>query len=80
MTSLKSKKIKNLIFACVGISFAILIIIISGNSCGIQHISILNDLKTYEKSEDPEFCEGLVEKIDSFNEQCMPQVEILDCG
>ena len=65
---------------CVGISFVISVIIISDSSCGIQHISILNDLRTFEKSEDPEFCEILVEKIDLFNEQCEPPVEILDCG
>ena len=49
-------------------------------SCGLKHIAILNDLKTYESTLDPEFCEELVEKIDSFNMQCKPEVEILDCG
>ena len=50
------------------------------NSCGLKHIAILNDLKNYESTLDPEFCEELVEKIDSFNTQCKPEVEILDCG
>ncbi|MFB5606575.1 MAG: hypothetical protein ACE5RI_00335 [Candidatus Nitrosomaritimum yanchengensis] len=54
--------------------------ITSDDSCGIRHIAIVNDLKTYEKSLDPEFCEDLVEKIDSFNLECSPYVEILDCG
>jgi hypothetical protein len=80
LTLLNNKKIKNLILICVVISFVISVIIISDSSCGIRHISILNDLKTFEKSEDPEFCEILVEKIDLFNEQCEPPVEILDCG
>ena len=66
------------------ISFGIFLfgtfLIISGDSCGIRHIVIINDLKTYEKSLDPEFCEELVEKIDSFNLECSPYVEILDCG
>ncbi|NCF22120.1 MAG: hypothetical protein GWP65_04140, partial [Nitrosopumilaceae archaeon] len=57
-----------------------LFLITSGDSCGIRHITIINDLKIYEKSLDPEFCEELVEKIDSFNMQCLPYVEILDCG
>ena len=55
-------------------------LITSDGSCGIKHIAIVNDLKTYEKSLDPEFCEELVEKIDSFNLECSPYVEILDCG
>ena len=40
----------------------------------------MNDLQTFEKSLDPEFCEELVEKIDNFNYECQPRVEILDCG
>jgi hypothetical protein len=38
------------------------------------------DLKSYEKSLDPEFCNVLVEKINLFNDDCKPEVEILDCG
>ena len=48
--------------------------------CGIQHIAIMADLKSYEKSLDPEFCNVLVEKINLFNDGCKPEVEILDCG
>lgn len=40
----------------------------------------MNDLQTFEKTLDPEFCEELVEKIDDFNYECKPEVEILDCG
>ena len=49
-------------------------------SCGIQHIVIMADLDSYEKSLDPEFCDVLVEKINLFNADCKPEVEILDCG
>lgn len=49
-------------------------------SCGLQHIVIMSDLKSYEKSLDPEFCNVLVEKINLFNADCKPEVEILDCG
>ncbi len=80
MTSLKNKKIKNLILISIGISIVVLFIVISGDSCGIRHIAIMNDLQTFEKSLDPEFCEELVEKIDNFNYECQPPVEILDCG
>jgi len=80
LTSQKNKKIKNLILISVGISIVVLLIVISDKSCGFRHIAIMNDLKTFEKSLDPEFCEELVEKIDNFNFECQPQVEILDCG
>ncbi len=71
---------RNLIFIVIGISAVIVLVVFSGDSCGIQHISILNDITTYEQSLDTEFCEVIVEKIDLFNETCEPQVEILDCG
>lgn len=80
MTLLKTKKIKNIILICIGISVMVLVVVLSDTSCGIKHISIINSLQSYERSLDPEFCEELVEKIDSYNVQCMPQVEILDCG
>lgn len=80
MTSLKTKKIKNLILICIGVSAIVSVLLISDSSCGVRHIAIITDLQSYEKSLDPEFCEELVERIDSYNVQCMPQVEILDCG
>ena len=64
----------------IGAVSALSSIFVFENSCGLKHIAILNDLKTYESTLDPEFCEELVEKIDSFNMQCKPEVEILDCG
>jgi hypothetical protein len=80
LTSLKTKKIKNIILICIGISAIVSVLLISDSSCGVKHIAIITDLQSYEKSLDPEFCEELVERIDSYNVQCMPQVEILDCG
>jgi len=50
------------------------------NSCGIQHISILNDIQKYEQTLEPEFCESIVYRIDDFNDMCEPEIEILDCG
>jgi len=71
---------KNLILILILISIVVLIVIFTGNSCGIQHMLILNDLFSYEQSLDPELCEMIVEKIDFFNDSCKPQIEILDCG
>lgn len=50
------------------------------NTCGIQHVAIIEDIKTFESNQDPEFCEVTVDKILDFNEKCEPYIEILDCG
>jgi len=79
---LTSQKLrKYIIFGIIGI-LIIIIIINTGelNSCGIQHVTLLNDIKTFEQNSDPEFCENTVNKILEFNEQCEPYIEILDCG
>ena len=65
---------------CIGISAIVSVVLLSDSSCGIRHIAIITDLQSYGQSLDPEFCEDLVEQIDSYNVQCTPQVEILDCG
>ncbi|GBF23942.1 hypothetical protein MnTg01_00275 [archaeon MnTg01] len=72
---------KYIIFGIIGI-FIIIIIISTGelNSCGIQHVTLVNDIKILEQNSDPEFCENTVNKILEFNEQCEPYIEILDCG
>jgi len=77
---LTSLKIKNLILISIGIFIVVFFIAMSDKSCGIRHVSIINDIRTFEKSLDPEFCEELIEKIDKFNFECQPKVEILDCG
>ena len=79
LISQKPRKI--IIFSVIGVSI-IAMIIASGdlNSCGIQHVALINDIKTFEQNEDPEFCETTVHKILEFNEQCEPYIEILDCG
>jgi len=72
---------KYIIFGIIGI-FIIIIIISTGelNSCGIQHVTLVNYIKILEQNSDPEFCENTVNKILEFNEQCEPYIEILDCG
>jgi len=72
--------LRNLILIAMGISIVGILIIFSSYSCGIQHMIILNEIASYEKSLEPEFCEIIVEKIDLFNDDCKPQIEILDCG
>jgi len=72
--------LKNLIIVTFGILIVGLLINFSNYSCTPQHMMIINDVSLYEKSLDPEFCEIIVEKINSFNDNCEPKIEILDCG
>ncbi len=72
--------LRNLILIAMGISIVGILISFTGYSCGIQHMIILNEITSYEQSLEPEFCEIIVEKIDLFNDDCEPQIEILDCG
>lgn len=77
---LQKNKIRNLILVILVATTVITLVNVSSNSCGVKHIQLINDLNIYENSLDPEFCEETLEKIYSFNEQCEPQMEILDCG
>ncbi len=72
--------LRNLILIAMGISIVGILISFTGYSCGIQHMIILNEITSYKQSLEPEFCEIIVEKIDLFNDDCEPQIEILDCG
>ena len=72
--------LRNLILIAMGISIVGILLSFTGYSCGIQHMIILNEITSYEQSLEPEFCEIIVEKIDLFNDDCEPQIEILDCG
>ncbi|WP_299292159.1 hypothetical protein [Nitrosopumilus sp.] len=60
--------------------FALILVLNSDDSCGVSHIQIISQINSYEKTLDPEFCEEIVERIDTFNEICEPKIEILDCG
>ncbi len=75
---------KNNLRSILLIIFGILIIVIFfysyDSSCGVKHISILNQIQIYDETLDPEFCEVILDKIDSFNDGCSPTFEILDCG
>lgn len=77
----KPKKLKKSIL--IGIAISILfvgIIFVSLNSCGVRHVMIINDIKSYEDSMDPEFCYEMVENILDYNEKCNDSIEIFDCG
>lgn len=80
MTLQKIKNIRQLILVSVSIVLVSIIVGFVIDSCGFRHIEIISGLKTYEKSMNPEICDALVEKINLFNLECSPEIEIMDCG
>ena len=78
MTSLKTKH-RVIVVIIIAASIGILLGTIF-TSCSVKHIGILNDIKKFEQTLDPEFCESVVERIDLFNDECEPEIEIIDCG
>ena len=79
LISLKNN-LRNTLLTIFGILIFVVIFFTYDTSCGVEHFMILNEININEKSFDPEFCEYILEKIDSFNNQCSPTIEILDCG
>jgi hypothetical protein len=81
LTSQKLRTNQKIILIIIGISIVVFFLS-SGqlNTCGIQHVALVEDIKTFENNQDPEFCAVTVNKILEFNEQCEPYIEILDCG
>ena len=72
--------LKKLIIIIACLIIVIILINVSDYSCKIQHMTIINEIASYENSFDPEFCESLVEKIYSIRDSCNIQIEILDCS
>ncbi len=73
-------RIKYILVAVIVAVLGIFVVTTSWNSCGINHVVLVNDISKYYETLDPEFCESIVYRIDEFNEQCSPEIEILDCG
>ncbi len=81
LMSVKHKKSKLIVAALIGISFlGVLLSFAVWNSCGIEHVAIISEIQTYEKTLDPVFCENLVLRILEYNDKCDNYIEIFDCG
>lgn len=48
--------------------------------CWVDHQALLYDIEQYLLDTDPETCEALLERIDTYNVECGGTLEILDCG
>jgi hypothetical protein len=76
---LQKNNFRNIFFIILIIA-VVIFFFTNEKSCGIDHMYILNEIKIYEKSLNPEFCEEILEKIIVYNDSCTPVTEILDCG
>ena len=73
-------RIRNLTIILFAALFVALVVGFMGDSCVVDDFIITNEISLYEKSLDPELCENILEKIDSYNDMCVSEIEILDCG
>jgi len=81
LTSPKPLVRKNIIILAIGISIiGMLLIIGTLNSCGVQHLEIIDELQKYDETIDPDSCDFLVNRILEFNDNCNGEIEIIDCG
>ena len=66
-------------FAGILIIIAVYIFDVS-NTCPIKQINVLNDIKKYDSTKNPELCDDINNRIIQLNNQCGIEMEILDCG
>ncbi len=78
---MQKRSISRIVFVvAISVSLAGLASVAVRDSCEIQHVDLLADINEYEQTLDPDSCHSVVERIDSFNDKCDIQLEILDCG
>ena len=78
--TLQKTRLKYLVIAIAIPIVGVFLVLSPWDACGVNHVMLVNDISKYYETLDPEFCESIVYRIDEFNEQCSPEIEILDCG
>jgi hypothetical protein len=70
-----------IIIGLAGIAAIIILYVVDvSNTCSIKQISVLNDIKKYDITKNPELCDDINNRIIQLNNQCGIEMEILDCG
>ena len=79
---MKSTFVKpTLVISLVGIvAIVILYSFAVTDKCPLKQIDVLNDMKKYEITKDPELCDDINNRIIQLNNKCGIEMEILDCG
>ena len=69
------------IIVLVGIAVIIILYVLDvSNTCPIKQINVLNDIKKYDITKNPDLCADINNRIIQLNNQCGIEMEILDCG
>ena len=69
------------IIGLAGITAIIILSVIDvSNTCPIKQINVLNDIKKYDATKNPDLCDDINNRIIQLNNQCGIEMEILDCG
>ena len=70
-----------IIIGLAGIIAIILLYVLDvSNTCPIKQINVLNDIKKYDSTKNPDLCDDINNRIIQLNNQCGIEIEILDCG
>jgi hypothetical protein len=62
------------------VAIIVLYVLDVSNTCPIKQINVLNDIKKYDATKNPDLCDDINNKIIQLNNQCGIEMEILDCG
>jgi hypothetical protein len=71
------------ILAIIAIGFAASVVsyeLVLSNACPVRQLGITDEIKKYDQTKNPQFCDELNSKIYRFNNLCKPSIEELDCG
>ena len=69
------------IIVLVGIATIIILYVLDvSNTCPIKQVNVLNDMKKYDITKNPDLCDDINNRIIQLNNQCGIEMEILDCG
>ena len=72
---------RSIVIGFAGILIIIVVYIFDvSNTCPIKQINVLNDIKKYDSTKNPELCDDINNRIIQLNNQCGIEMEILDCG
>lgn len=69
------------IIVLAGIAAIIILYVLDvSNTCPIKQVNVLNDMKKYDMTKNPDLCDDINNRIIQLNNQCGIEMEILDCG
>jgi len=77
LTLQKNRKFAILIGVFIIASLALVQIF---GSCQLRQLAVMSETEEYKKSQDPQQCVILVDKILNLNAECRTEFDIVDCG